>query len=109
MSALRLRSALRGARLRLLLLLVVLSLGGVTAYHHGEPSGMEGMVSGVVCLAVLLGDGATLLLSAALARWRLHRPDSSPRIPRSVAWISPARGVPARAGPLYLRLSVLRR
>lgn len=90
------------------LLLTVLVLGGVVAYHHVEPSGMDDMASGAVCLAVI-GGGATLLVAALLPRWlppwralRLSKP-------RATTWIVPAQTGLARAGPLYLQLSVLRR
>lgn len=108
MTALRLRAALRGPRRRLALLLAVLLLGGATAYHHVEPSGMDGMVSGAICLAVI-GGGTALLVARVLPRWRPTSRAVPLRRRRSIAGFVPARGVPARAGPLYLQLSVLRR
>ena len=99
---------LRSRRRRLALLVVVLLLGSATAYHHFEPSGMDGMTGGVICLAVL-GGGTALLLPEVLPPWR-PRPSSLPvPRPRSITHVLPVRSVPARAGPLYLQLSVLRR
>lgn len=100
------RTELRGPR-RWLVLAIVLTLGAAVVYHHLEPMQMDGMATGVICLAVL--GGGTLVAADALRR-RLPRPLRF-RLPtqRPRATPRPARAVPARAGPLYLRLAVLRR
>lgn len=94
-------------RRRQLLVLAVLVLGSAVYYHHTEPSDMGEMVGGAICLAVLAGG--TLILSeirsGLLPRfWPLPLPR-----PRSLGLPPPTRSVPARAGPLFLRLAVLRR
>lgn len=106
---LRIRSALRSPRRRLAIVLTVLLLGGIVASHHAEPSGMDsGMAAGAVCLAVL-GVGTALLVAEVLPRWS-PRFEASP-VPRTRRRLCSgrARGAPARAGPSYLELSVLRR
>ena len=109
MSTLRIRSALRPPRRRLAIVLAVLVLGGIVASHHVEPSGMDsGMAAGAVCVAVL-GIGSALLAAETMPRW-LPRFEPLPHSrPQRELWTSPVRGVPARAGPSYLELSVLRR
>ena len=59
MTVLRLRAELRSPRRRVALLVAVFVLGGAVAYHHVEPSGMDGMVAGAVCLAVIGGGTAS--------------------------------------------------
>lgn len=100
------RAALRGPRRRLVLLLAILALGGLVASHHVEPKAMDGMAGGI-CLAVLAG-GAALLVSRIRPRWLPRLRPLRFRRPRRLPWISPPLSAPARAGPLYLRLSVLR-
>ncbi|MBS1895407.1 MAG: hypothetical protein JST59_29255 [Actinobacteria bacterium] len=108
-ATLGIRAALRSPRLRLATLLAVLALAGIVVCHHIEPSGMDdGMAAGMVCLAIL-GVGTALLAADSIPRW-VPRPELPPlRAPRretpsfDVSWIA------ARAGPSYLRLSVLRR
>lgn len=108
MTMIRLRAVLRTPRRRLLLLLAVLILGGAVFYHHAEPTDMDGMVGGALCLAVL-GVGTALLISDASRRW-LPEWRALPLLRlQSTLWPSTLRSVPARAGPLFLRLSVLRR
>lgn len=108
MTALRARTLVRSPRRRLLAFVVILALGGMLFYHHAEPSDMDGMVAGALCLAIL-GGGTALLLSEALPRWLPKlRAISIPR-PRAASRPSSVRTVPARAGPLFLRLSVIRR
>lgn len=108
MSATGLRTALRSPRRRPGPLALVLLLGWATAYHHVEPSDMDGMVGGVICLAVL-GAGTAPLVDRVLPRWR----PTSLAVPllrlRAISWIKPARSAAARASPRYLQLSVLRR
>jgi len=107
-SALHIRSFLRHSRSRLPVVLVFLVLGGAVAVHHGMPE-MHSMPAGGICLAVLSG---AVLLAAAVSVMRQCRV-SPPRPPTRLALSSliPAapQAVAARAGPLYLRLGVLRR
>jgi len=63
----------------------VLVLGGATVYHHIEPSGMDGMAGGVICLAVL-GSGTALLLTKATAAPQATPRRPELRRPRSIAW-----------------------
>lgn len=96
-----------GRRRQMTLLLAILALGSAVYYHHAEPSDMGEMVGGAICLAVLAGG--TLFLSE-IESGLLPRfwPLPLPRL-RSLGLPPSTRSVPARAGPLFLRLAVLRR
>jgi len=107
MTPLSLRRVLRRSRYRVAVVLVLLGLGAAVAVHHGLPMDMQDMPGHAICLAVL---GGGLLLTAGVALTAAAR-----RLPRSAehptlrALIVPSpRSAPARAGPLYLRLAVLR-
>lgn len=107
MTPLQLRRALRHSRRRLAILVVLLGLGGAVAVHHGMPMDMHAMPGQVICLAVL---GAAALIaggSALLAGLRRLPRARDVGLPRTLVVIQP-RSVPARAGPLYLALSVFR-
>lgn len=106
MSAIHLRRLLRSTRRRLGLVMALLAIATLVALHHSAPMDTHAMPAAAVCLAVL-GVGVAVAAAAALGfRARLALP---------VNWLTPAscpagpRSVPARAGPLYLRLTVLRR
>ena len=107
MTALGARETL-SARRRLAIVAILLALVGIVAYHHSEPSDMDGMVVGAVCMAVLGASTAALAVEAL--GLRLPRPPVS-QFPGLLFLTRPApvRGTPARAGPLFLRFSVLRR
>lgn len=111
MSPLALRRLLRSSRGRLALLITFLALCGAIAAHHGMPMDMHGMPGGAVCLAVL-GLGAIVAVAATIIR-RARRPWRAPWLLRgwrlAALRIPAPRTIPARAGPLYLRFSVLRR
>lgn len=108
MTALGIRESLSTPRRRLAILAVLLALVGIVAYHHSEPSDMDGMALGAVCLAVI--GGATAALAVDVLRLRLPRPPVFHRPGlRFLGRPAPVRGIPARAGPLYLRFAVLRR
>jgi hypothetical protein len=84
----------------------VLATTALVAAHHGAPMDMHEMPATAVCLAVV---GAGVAVAAAVgvafpARLALQSDWLVPAAPRR-----PTRGVPARAGPLYLTLAVLRR
>jgi ABC-type nitrate/sulfonate/bicarbonate transport system substrate-binding protein len=105
-SAIQLRRLLRRTRRRLGLVMALLAITSLVAMHHGAPMDMHAMPAAAVCLGVL-GVGVVGAVAAAFGfRARLALP---------VDWLMPAswptgpRSVPARAGPLYLRLAVLRR
>lgn len=108
MTMIQLRAVLRTPRRRVLLLLAVLILGSAVFYHHAEPTDMDGMVGGALCLAVL-GGGTALVISGASRRWLPELRALPPLRPKSLVRPLTLRSVPARAGPLFLRLSVLRR
>ncbi len=107
MSPLSPKRVLRRSRHRLTLLLVLLGLASAVAVHHGMPMDMHAMGGQAICLAVL--GGALLLVTGvvltAVARRRARPTDLS--TPRALIVPLP-RSAPARAGPLYLRLAVLR-
>ncbi len=101
------RSALRSSRRRLAVVVVLLGLAGSVAVHHGMPMDMHAMSGQSICLALLAG---AVLLVAGVVLARARRP--RPRAPKLSTPVTPSgswcRSVPARAGPLYLRLAVLR-
>jgi hypothetical protein len=103
-SAVSIRRLLRRARFRLAAVVAVLALTGLVAAHHGMPMDMHAMPA-AMCLAVV---GASVAVAAAIgvAFPVGLAPVADGLMPRAPG--SPARGVPARAGPLYLRLTVLR-
>jgi hypothetical protein len=103
---LRLRAALSRPRRRLLLVVAVLALVGLVVSHHVEPKGMDGMAGGI-CLAILAG-GAALLVSRPRPRRVPQLRPSRSRRPRRLPLVKPSLLPRQRAGPLYLRLSVLR-
>ncbi len=107
MSPLSLRRVLRGSRRRLAVLFVLVGLAGAVGVHHGMPMDMHAMPGQAICLAVL-GGALLLVTGVALtgAAGRLPRPTNFPT-PRALVVPSP-RSAPARAGPLYLHLAVLR-
>ncbi len=106
MSPLSLRRGLRRSRRRLAVLLVLLGLAGAVAVHHGMPMDMH-MPGPAMCLAVL--GGALVLFAGVALTSAFPRPPSATNLatPRALVVLSP-RCAPARAGPLYLRLAVLR-
>ena len=108
MSLISVQWAMRGSRRRLAVLLMVLGLGGAVAVHHAMPMDMHAMAGHSVCLAVLAA-GALLVAAAFAVRRVRPRPPrrTSVRIPASRP-VACCWSTPARAGPLYLRLSVLR-
>jgi hypothetical protein len=89
-------------------LLVVLCLAGIVAYHHAQPAEMDGMGAGMLCLAVL-GVGLTMLAAEWLKRRRRPAVPVRERRPHEPARIVKTPTPRARAGPIYLRLAVLRR
>jgi hypothetical protein len=105
-SAVSIRRLLRRARWRFAAVVAVLAIAGLVAAHHGMPMDMHEMPTAAVCLAVL-GAGVAIAATIGVAfPARLAFPGdwAIPAAPRSRT-----RSVPARAGPLYLCLSVLRR
>jgi hypothetical protein len=105
-SAIHLGRLLRRTRRRLGLAMALLAITSLVAMHHGAPMDMHAMPAAAVCLAVL-GVGVAV---AAAGAFGFRAPLALPAdwlIPAS--WPIGPRSVPARAGPLYLRLAVLRR
>jgi len=103
-SPIRLRWLLRRSRRRVALVAIVVATAGLVALHHGMPMDTHEMPAAAMCLAVL-GAGVAVAMGVRAA--------FAPRLALDwlapVVWLSEPRSVPARAGPLYLRLSVLRR
>jgi hypothetical protein len=87
---------------------VLLVTGGAVAAHHGMPMDMQAMPGAAVCLAVL--GGAVMAAGSAPFRASLRLLQNF-----SACWVAHQapirrpRSVPARAGPLFVRLQVLRR
>jgi hypothetical protein len=105
-SVIRIRRLLRRSRRRLTLAVLVVAATGSVALHHGVPMQMHEMPAAAVCLAVLGAGVAVAKAAGALLVRRLALPVDW-LVP--VVWLAEPRSVPARAGPLYLRLAVLRR
>lgn len=106
MSLIRARRLLRRSRRHLTAAIVVVAAISLVALHHGVPMVMHEMPAAAVCLAVL-GAGVAVASAAGavfVARWALPADWLLPLL-----WFTRPRSVPARAGPLYLRLAVLRR
>ena len=81
----RIREAVRSPRRRLALALVVLSLGGAVAAHHGMTMDEHGMTMGALCLAVLGGSiGVAVAALADRIRprpLRIFPPHAADRVP----------------------------
>jgi hypothetical protein len=104
-SLIRARRLLHRSRRHLTAAIVVVAIS-LVALHHGVPMVMHEMPAAAVCLAVL-GAGVAVASAAGavfVARWALPANWLLPLL-----WFTRPRSVPARAGPLYLRLAVLRR
>jgi hypothetical protein len=97
---------LRRSRRRVTLAVVLIATTGLVALHHAMPMTMHQMPAAAVCLAVL-GTGAAVATAAGAS--------FAPRLALPMDWLVPVfwpaepRSVPARAGPIYVRLTVLRR
>ena len=102
MSSLAIRSLLRRPLYRLAIVLAVLAVGGAVVEHHAVPD-MAGMAA---CVFVV---GGTAVVVAAVATLRRTPLLAGPLLPLPTAPVLPRHAVPARAGPLYLALLVLRR
>ncbi len=100
------RRYLRRSRRRVTLAVLLVAITGLVALHHGMPMDMHEMPAAAVCLAVLGAGVAVATAAGALFAQRLALPVDW-LVP--TAWLTEPRSVPARAGPLYLRLAVLRR
>jgi hypothetical protein len=105
-SVIHVRRLLRRSRRHLTLALVLAATTGLLALHHGVPMDMHEMPAAAVCVAVLGAGVAVASAAGALVARRLALPLDW-LLP--VLWLTEPQGAPARAGPLYLRLAVLRR
>ena len=86
---------------------VTVLLAGLVIDPHGLPMAMHGMPEAAVWLAI-----ATALVTVAAGAATLFQPRRilsrlAPLI--AAVWTPTAHGAPARAGPLFLRLQVVRR
>jgi hypothetical protein len=108
MTAVALRRAMSGPRRRFAVALALLSIGGAVAVHHAAPADMSSMAGHAICLAVL---GAGLLAAGGVGVKRLRAAAPARPVlrlmPVTLVVLAP-RSVAARAGPIYLRLRVLR-
>ena len=103
----RIDRLLRSTRRRLAVALALLALGGVVAAHHGVVTDMHHMPAGAICLAILAGTAA---VAVALGRVAVPATSGLTLIWTPVDALPPiARSVPARAGPIFLALAVIRR
>jgi hypothetical protein len=89
------------------LLVAMIAVAGAVAAHHSMPTDMHDMRAGIACVAVL---GAGLAVAAAIRLLVLPRTSATPDAWRPTwTWIGAPQSAPVRAGPLFLRLQVLRR
>jgi hypothetical protein len=88
-------------------MLAVLFLSGAVAAHHGAPTDMHAMPAAMVCLAVMVAVGAAVVAVGAAF---VSRGGFAPLVLSGPCpgWHSAATQQQARAGPLFLRLQVLR-
>jgi hypothetical protein len=105
-SVIRVRRFVRRSRSHLALAVILIATTSLVALHHGLPMAMHEMPAAAVCLAVL-GAGVVVASAAGASLARRLAPAVDWLVP--VVWLTAPRSVPARAGPLYLRLAVLRR
>ena len=102
-----LRRAMRCSRRRATVALILLVLGSAVAVHHAMPGDMHAMPGHTVCLAVLAA-GALIAAVAVIGVTRARPPrPTSVALPASRC-VTCSWSIPARAGPLFLRLLVLR-
>jgi hypothetical protein len=107
MSLLALRRVLGRSRCRVVVLVATIALVGAVAAHHSVPTDMHDMSAGVMCIAVL---GAGIAVASAIGLLALRRMSATPSAWRPTwTWIGAPQSAPVRAGPLFLRLQVLRR
>jgi hypothetical protein len=99
--------ALFRGRRRIVVCLAVLVLLGAVAAHHALPSEMHGMPAAAICLAII--GGIAVIAPALAGRGQGHTRTSEPAGQLVSLLVPEPRSVPARAGPLFLSLSVLRR
>jgi hypothetical protein len=105
-SVIHVRRFLRRSRRHLAVAAILVATTGLVALHHGMPMAMHEMPAAAMCVAVLGASVAVAAGAGALFVPRLALPVDW-LVP--VVWLTRPRSVPARAGPLYLRLAVLRR
>jgi hypothetical protein len=85
----------------------MIAVAGAVATHHSMPTVMHEMPAGVTCIAVLC---AAVAVATGIGLLALPRTWGAPMAWRPPwAWIGPPHSAPARAGPLFLQLRVLRR
>jgi hypothetical protein len=107
MSLLALRSVLSRSRRRVVVLVGTIALVGAVAAHHGLPVDMHDMPAAAMCIAVV---AAAIGVATALGALALPGVQPSPEAWRPRwAWIGAPQAAPVRAGPLFLRLQVVRR
>jgi hypothetical protein len=94
----------RRASHRLVALAAVLCISGAVVAHHFPPE-MPGMGAGMICLAVL---AVAVAVTAAKVLRRPNWPTTPIVPPPLTIDRGRALAVPARAGPLFLLLLVLR-
>jgi hypothetical protein len=88
------------------LVAILLATAGLVALHHAAPIAMHDMPAAAMCLAVVASGVAVARGIAGLFLQRFALP-AHWLLP--LLWFTRPCSVPARAGPLYLRLAVLRR
>jgi hypothetical protein len=90
---------------RLAIVLVVLVVGGAVVAHHTMPE-MPGMAAAAACLFIVGGSAIAVAAVAVALPLRLG-PLLAPALPTPP--VRATQSAPARAGPIYLALLVLRR
>jgi hypothetical protein len=108
MSIISAHRLLRSARRRIVLAAAVLVVGGALVAHHGMPMDMHAMPAAAMCLAVIGTGVAAAGIALLVDLGRRRRPTALLWVLHA-APVSAPRTAPVRAGPLFVRLQVLRR
>ena len=108
MSIISAHRLLRSARRRVVLAVALLVVGGALVAHHGMPTDMHIMPAATMCLAVIGTTVAAARIALLVDLGQLRRPRAVLWVPHATP-VSAPRSAPVRAGPLFVRLQVLRR
>ncbi len=98
---------LRSVRYRIALACALMAVSGAVIVHHNVPMDMHAMPDAAICLAIIGGAAAAVAIRLATLR--------RPRLTPGLLWVPHTPPVarlmsaPVRAGPLFIRLQVLRR
>ena len=84
----------------------MMAIASAVAAHHSVATDMHAMPAGVTCIAVLT---AGIAVATAIGLLALPRAWATDAWRPAWTWIGAPHSAPVRAGPVFLRLQVLRR